>query len=149
MRTLLLAIFLFAACGVATADELIMVRVNRAFPETMTNLQEEIHAQGYTVSRVQRVDVGLTSSGYKTAEYRLVFFGKAQEIHSIATNHPDMIPYIPLTIVVIAEGDETLLLTANPLKLGEFFNAPDVQDQFRTWERDIRTILRRLSSQAE
>ena len=48
----------------AQADDLIMRRIAVDFPETMTTLQASVVAQGYRVSRVQRVDIGLTSSGY-------------------------------------------------------------------------------------
>lgn len=134
-------ILLLGLVGQSLADELVMLRVARPFPEAMNILQNQIRAQGYTVSRVQRVDVGLTSSGYKTAEYRLVFFGKEQELRTLSARHPDLIPYYPLTIVVIAEEDETLLLTTNPLKLMEFFNYPGLDAQFSQWERDIRSIM--------
>ena len=42
----------------------------------MAVLQHAIGTQGYTLSRVQRVDIGLTESGFKTDKYRVVFFGK-------------------------------------------------------------------------
>jgi len=141
VKFLTVMILLLGLVSQSLADELVMVRVARPFPETMNSLQNQIRALGYTVSRVQRVDVGLTSSGYKTAEYRLVFFGKEQELRKISARHPDLIPYYPLTIVVIAEEDETLLLATNPLKLMEFFNKPGLDAQFSQWERDIRSIM--------
>ena len=51
-----------------------MRRIAMSFPEAMNALQTSIAEEGFTVSRVQRVDIGLTSSGYNTAEYRIVFF---------------------------------------------------------------------------
>ena len=45
----------------AFADDLIMRRVAMTFPEAMNALQTSIAQEGYTVSRVQRVDIGLTS----------------------------------------------------------------------------------------
>lgn len=125
----------------AASEELLMARITRPFPEAMNNLQETIHAKGYTVSRVQRVDVGLTASGFKTAEYRLVFFGRQKEIRELSAAYPELIPYLPLTIVVIAEGDDTLVLTTDPLKLGEFFNKPELLARFGAWEKDVRAIF--------
>jgi uncharacterized protein (DUF302 family) len=125
----------------AAAEELLMARIARPFPEAMNNLQEAIRAKGYVVSRVQRVDVGLTTSGFQTAEYRLVFFGKRAEIRALSAAYPELIPYLPLTIVVLAEGDDTLVLTADPLKLGEFFNKPELLARFGIWEQDVRAIF--------
>ena len=111
---LLVLCLLLGLSSAAVADELLMVRVTRPFPEAMNNLQETIRAKGYVVSRVQRVDVGLTASGFPTAEYRLVFFGKQAEIRELSAAYPELIPYLPLTIVVFAEGDDTLVLTTDP-----------------------------------
>jgi hypothetical protein len=60
----------------AIAEEIVMTRSVLAFPEAMLALQESIRAHGYTVSRVQRIDIGLTGMGYKTDKYRIVFAGK-------------------------------------------------------------------------
>lgn len=130
---------------VAAAEELLMARIEQPFPEAMNNVQETIRAKGYVVSRVQRVDVGLTSSGFKTAEYRIVFFGKPWEIRELSAAYPELIPYIPLTIVVFAEGDDTLILTTDPLKLGEFFNKPELLKRFGVWEKDVRAIFDEVS----
>jgi len=125
----------------ARADELIMARVTRPFPEAMNSLQEAIREHGYTVSRVQRVDVGLTSSGFQTAEYRVVFFGKSNEIHELSARYPELIPYLPLNIVIFAEGDDTLILTTNPHKLADFFTKPELRARFSQWEMDVRAIF--------
>ncbi len=125
----------------AAAEELLLARIARPFPEAMNNLQETIRAKGYVVSRVQRVDVGLTASGFQTAEYRIVFFGKQAEIRELSAAYPELIPYLPLTIVVFAEGDDTLVLTTDPLKLGEFFNKPELLKRFGVWEKDVRAIF--------
>jgi uncharacterized protein (DUF302 family) len=125
----------------AQADELLFTRIAQPFPEAISSLQEAIRNNGYTVSRVQRVDVGLTASGFQTAEYRIVFFGKADEVRRLSAAYPELIPYLPLNIVMFAEGDDTLLLTTNPLKLAEFFDKPELRVQFARWEKDVRAII--------
>lgn len=144
LRTLALLVLLGLSAS-AAADELLMARITRSFPEAMNNLQETIRAKGYVVSRVQRVDVGLTTSGFQTAEYRIVFFGKQAEIRELSANYPELIPYLPLAIVVFAEGDDTLILTTDPLKLGEFFNKPELLSRFRAWEKDVHAIFDEVS----
>lgn len=142
MRRLLSALVLvLGLAGPVAAEELLMARISQPFPEAMNSLQQAIRARGYTVSRVQRVDVGLTASGFQTAEYRIVFFGKTDEIRALSAAYPEVIPYLPLNIVIFAEGDDTLILTTNPLKLGEFFDKPGLRTQFRSWEKDLRAIF--------
>lgn len=126
------------------AAQLIMVRSTQSFPETMLALQEAITAQGYTVSRVQRVDVGLTASGYATDRYRVVFFGKADEVHEITGKHPEMIPYLPWKIVIFAEEEETLMVTYDPESFSAFFPDEDLAEAFAAWRRDIHEILERV-----
>jgi len=138
---LLALLLLLSLHHAAAAEELLMARITRPFPEAMNNLQESIRAKGYVVSRVQRVDVGLTANGFQTAEYRIVFFGKKTEVRDLSAAYPELIPYLPLTIVVFAEGDDTLVLATDPLKLGEFFNKPELLARFRIWETDVRAIF--------
>jgi uncharacterized protein (DUF302 family) len=138
------ALWLMALCSSAAAEDLIMVRVHDGFPETMSRLQQEISKQGYKVSRVQRVDIGLTSSGYKTAEYRLVFFGKPEEIEALPKKYPNVVPYLPLQMIIFAEGDETLLLAMNPHTLMELYDEPGLRDYVTRWEKDVREIMERV-----
>ena len=142
---LLVLCLLLGSYHTAVSEELLMARISRPFPEAMNNLQETIRAKGYVVSRVQRVDVGLTASGFQTAEYRIVFFGKQAEIRDLSAAYPELIPYLPLTVVVFAEGDDTLVLATDPLKLGEFFNRPELLTRFGVWEKDVRAIFDEVS----
>jgi uncharacterized protein (DUF302 family) len=142
----LLAILLLALGISAHADELMMARITQPFPEAMQMLQDNIRFRDYTISRVQRVDVGLQSGGFQTAEYRIVFFGRPEEIKKLANEHYELIPYLPLNIVIFAEGDDTLILAASPLKLGEFFKNPALQPYFARWEQDMRSIFNDLKS---
>ena len=80
------------------AEDLLAARSTQSFPEAMLMLQESIREHGYTVSRVQRVDIGLTNMGYQTDKYRVVFFGKIDEVRELSNRHPEMIPYLPVEI---------------------------------------------------
>ena len=131
----------------AVADDLIMRRIAMTFPEAMNALQTSIAQEGYTVSRVQRVDIGLTSSGYNTAEYRIVFFMREDVVHDIAKKYPELIAFLPLKITIFAEGNETILVTLNPTKLDEFF--PDIKmgKTFSEWSDDINRIVDRVQAE--
>lgn len=128
----------------AQSENLIMVRSQHSFPETMLQLQKQIEQHGYVLSRVQRVDIGLTEMGYQTDKYRVVFLGKPEEIRALSARYPDLIPYMPLKISVFAENDQTLLSTMNPVMLSDLFADPELKQQFKNWERDIRSMLEKV-----
>lgn len=144
-RRILLPLLLLLLAAPVRAEELIMVRSPASFPVTMDALQQAIQDHGYQFVRVQRVDVGLTASGFKTAEYRVVFFGKTKEMQALAADHPKLMPYLPLKIVIFAEGESTLVLTNSPAVLGIFFKDAALQRYFQHWEKDVRSILDQLT----
>ena len=129
------------------ADDLIMRRIPMTFPETMNSLQSAISDEGFKVSRVQRVDIGLTSSGYNTAEYRIVFFMREEVVHNIVKQHPELIAFLPLKITIFAEGNETILVTLNPMKLNEFFPELKMEKEFAEWSDKVIRILDRVQSE--
>ncbi|MBI3778021.1 MAG: DUF302 domain-containing protein [Gammaproteobacteria bacterium] len=131
----------------ARADELLMVRAERPFADAINDLQIAIQDHGYKVARIQRVDVGLASGGYATAEYRLVFFGKPEEMREIEDRYPELLPYLPLKIVIFAEGNSALALAYNPAILQGFFKIDPLQSRFQRWEKDIREILDQFAAQ--
>ena len=141
MRQLIAMVLLTMFALGAQAEDLLMARSTQEFPEAMLALQESIARQGYVVSRVQRVDIGLQAMGYKTDKYRVVFFGKPDEIRKLAEEHPELIPYLPPKISIFAEQDDTVMVTVNPQQLKDFFPDPELAPVFEQWERDLRVIL--------
>jgi uncharacterized protein (DUF302 family) len=142
----LFSIFLFSVIltqlpRLACAEDMIITRSVLAFPEAMLALQESIAAHGYTVSRVQRIDIGLTGMGYKADKYRIVFAGKIDEIRELTDKSPHLTPYLPPKISIFAEGNQTILVTINPKQYAEI--AGDAVDPvfFDRWESDLRSIF--------
>ncbi len=117
IRKPLFLLLLWLLATPALAEDLLMARVPMTFPEAMLKLQNVLKAHGQVLSRVQRVDIGLTSKGYKTDKYRVVFFGRLGEIREVAEKYPMLIPYVPHKIAIFAEEDETLIVAANPERL--------------------------------
>lgn len=150
IRTLLLSFagLLFANVSHAvTTGEMIMIRSSEAFPETMALLQEAIKKQGYELSRVQRVDVGLSKKGYKTDKYRVVFFGKGKQIQQLSAKYPQLVPYLPLKIAIFAEQDNTILISVNPTIYNDLFKIPELKPTFDLWLKDISQILNSVQIQ--
>ena len=107
----------------------------------MLALQTTIDEHGYKLSRVQRVDIGLTKSGYKTDKYRVVFFGKPSEIRAIKHSEPMLIPYLPMKIVIFSEGNETLLVAADTAQYAELVKNQHIRDLLVRWNNDIQSIF--------
>ena len=143
LASLLLYLYMGGTSAIVTG-EMIMIRSSHSFPEAMASLQESIRKQGYTVSRVQHVDVGLTASGYKTDKYRVVFFGKKDELHHLMNKHPGLIPYLPLKVAIFAEGDETIMVTANPMAFADLYPHAELTALFTQWKKDVSNIMKRV-----
>ena len=140
--TLILALFATLAQG--AEERLLMMRSTQSFPEAMLALQKTLGEYGYTVSRVQRVDIGLTGSGFQTDKYRIVFFGKPTEIRNLTAAHPELIPYLPLKMTLFAEQEETLLVALDPTALYEVVPTEEFRYRLQRWKNDILSIMDEL-----
>ena len=148
LATSLLFSLIFCSLSVqAEHQTLIMGRSIDAFPETMSALQAEIKKAGYVISTVQRVDIGLTGMGFETDKYRVVFFGKPEEIKALPKKYPQLTPYLPLAIAIFAEGEETILTAMSPHFLDHAYteNDPQLLQIFQRWDKDIRIIIANIS----
>lgn len=128
----------------AVEESLLMMRSTQSFPETMLALQKRLGEYGYTISRVQRVDIGLTSSGFQTDKYRIVFYGKPEEIRKLSARFPQLIPYLPLKLTIFAEQEETLLVALDPTMLHEIVDDDDFNYIVQRWRNDILSIMDEL-----
>lgn len=124
------------------ADDLIMVRSTQTFTDTMTNLQHAILNHGYQITKVQRVDIGLTASGFKTDKYRLVFLGNKYMLEQLPEQYPELIPYVPLKIAIFAENDQTLMIAMNMENLEKYYSGKsELSKAFKQWRKDLQSIL--------
>jgi len=144
MRKVMQYLMLFVLTAFAApsmAADLLMVRTRQNFPEAMLTLQTSIREHGYEVTRVQRIDVGLTGMGYKTDKYRVVFVGKPKEIQYLVNKYPVLAAYMPPQISIFAENDETVLVTANPMVYAEMISDESDKVLFRRWESDVYSVF--------
>ncbi len=151
MKRLLFLLLWFSAAMPAAAEQtLLMARVDMKATDTMEILKETIREYGYEVAHVQRCDGGMAEFDYKTDFYRVVFFGKYQEVRGILRHYPEMAPFVPLKIAVIAEEDQTVLAALDPKALGHLFgHDPVLQVQFARWHNDIHSMMEELRRHAE
>ena len=143
MKRFLFIVTLF--CGLMSqaslASDLIMARSKLAFPEAMLALQSSIKDHGYTVARVQRIDIGLTGMGYKTDKYRVVFVGKKAEIDFLIKKYPQLIPYMPPKVSIFAEKGDTVIVTVNPQTYAKMVDSPEDRIIFDRWESDVYSVF--------
>ena len=135
------SIILLCLTGSVTASDLLMVRTQQGFPEAMLTLQTSIREHGYEITRVQRIDVGLTGMGYKTDKYRVVFVGKPEEIQHLVDKYPVLSAYMPPKISIFAEQGETVLVTINPLVYADMIDDEAGKVMFRRWESDVYSVF--------
>lgn len=128
-------------CAPAAAGDLMMARVNRLFPEAMTLLQSAISSRGYTVTRLQQVNENLQRREFKSDMYRVVYFGKYEEVRQATARNPGLIPFLPLNITIFAEGDQAILVTSHPQILWDYFPDPELKPLFERWEKDMLEIM--------
>lgn len=148
LPNILKVLLLFALCMPAQAiitGELIMLRSEKPFAAAMEDLLGAINKQqGYSVAGIRSVDRGLKESGYTSDKYRVVFFEKKDEIASLIKRYPEMLPYLPLKIVIYAEADETLLVTSDPAVFIDLYPDPRLRDVFRRWHDEVVNIMLRV-----
>ncbi len=141
LRQFLLFTFLTCSSLSVLASDLLMVRTQQNFPEAMLALQTSVKEHGYAVTRVQRIDIGLTGMGYKTDKYRIVFVGKPEEIQYLINKYPVLAAYMPPKVSIFAEKDETVLVTANPKIYADMIDDEEDKILFKRWESDIYSVF--------
>ncbi len=143
----LLAILLILGAGATFANEqnLVMVRSPAKAAHVMDVLKETVLEYGYQTAHVQRCDGGMAQFHYKSDFYRVVFFGKIEEVRAVLQRHPEMSPYLPLKIAVVAENEGTVLASVDPRSLAPMFpDDPELQVQLARWYNDIRAMLNEM-----
>jgi uncharacterized protein (DUF302 family) len=107
---------------VASASDLAMLHSQSLdpYPKATIKLQRAIKANGYRFSRVQRVDYGLRKRGYNTTPHRIVFFGNREPVRFLSVAQPELLPVLPLKIIIHEDGDNVILLAAHPSRPAGF-----------------------------
>jgi len=141
LARMLSLVALLVLSAAASADNMIMGRIPLRAEIVVEYVLSSVEEHGYSVAHIQLCDGGMTDFGYKSDLYRVVFFGKIDEVRTISERYPELVSYLPLKIAVIAEGNETLLTVLNPEALTPFFADEELQIQFGRWKNDLTSIF--------
>lgn len=140
-RLLIAAVLALSVVAAAVAQPMLTARTSMKFEDAIDVMQQTLAEYGYKVAHVQRCDGGMADFGYKSDFYRVVFFGKVDEVRKISAEHPELVPYLPLKMLMFAEKDETVMVILNPMELGRQVESDELKIQFQRWHSDIRAIL--------
>ncbi len=143
---LICSLLIQSSAQAIVTGELIMVRSEKNFSEAMSSLEQAIKKQGYVLSGIRSVDEQLSRRGFKTDKYRVIFFGKTEQNAKLSERYPDLVPYLPLKIVIFAEAGETLLVTADPAVFIDLYPYPELRDVFRQWHEDVVGIMSQVQN---
>jgi len=125
----------------AMADNMLMGRIPLRAEIVLEYVKTSVEEHGYSVAHIQLCDGGMKDFGYESDVYRVVFFGKIDEVRRAAEHYPELVSYLPLKMAVVAEKGETLLVTLNPETLAPFFADEEVRIQLGRWHSDLVSIL--------
>lgn len=138
----LLMLLLVILSGMSVrADDMLMGRIPMKAEIVLEYVRTSVEEHGYKIAHLQLCDGGMTDFGYKTDFYRVVFFGKVEEVRMISADYPELVSYLPLKIAVIAEKNETLLTVLNPEALKPYFDDERIQIQLGRWRNDLVSIF--------
>lgn len=140
----LITLFLLLITTHTFANSVIMEKTSYDFSHTWLNLQKYTKKQGYTVSFKQRCDLGLKKVHYDSNKYRVLFFGKYQEIKDITSRNPEITPHLPLSITSIEGYDDeniTTLVSASPKAWLSLVKSKQDKAIVNQWHLDILQII--------
>ncbi len=128
-------------------DKLLTARSPQAFDLALEQVQAVLQKHNFTVAHIQKCDGGLKDMGYATTDYKVVFFGRLDEVREFSKTHPELVPLFPFKLAVYADGKDTRFSVLNPAELAPLLDADKVlAEQLVAWERDFRAVLNEMET---
>jgi uncharacterized protein (DUF302 family) len=123
-------------------EKLLSVRTTQGFDATLERVQDVLKQHGFSVAHIQKCDSGLQGMGYKTDNYKIVFFGRVEEVRALSKQYPDLVPLFPFKLAIYVDGEETVMSVLNPEAVAPLLNTdPALQQQLTAWGKDFRAVL--------
>lgn len=140
MRIIILCIGIFLS-PLTLAEDIVTVDSKAPFAEAITKLQDSVLRSGYEISIIQRCDYGLKQAGFDTEKYRVVYFGRHEEVKAISDAYPGLAPFLPLRILVMGKGNTSSLSVMNPALFLETVTDPTLIKIVKRWQGDVMGLL--------
>ncbi len=141
VTTLLATLSPIAHCDTNPNDSMLLTRTDHNFKDTLEIVKKVLHENGFEVAHVQRCDGGLKHMGYDTDKYRVVFFGRIEEVRKLSKEHVELIPFFPFKVLVYAEGDQSVVSIMNPESLKTTIKDKALNAKLEQWKNEFVQIL--------
>lgn len=143
MKSLLVTMILF--CLVSTAafakEQFLTVERQGDYTPALDDLTIAIADHNYTLIKIQPIDEGLRHFGYKTENYKVVFFGNSKQVDQLVADHPEASVMLPLKIMLYQQGN--MIVASSPdMGMWKKVFGPDVIPVIEGWQQDVKKILR-------
>lgn len=147
LATAFVALLVFCSHAGCGAQD--VVESKNEFSDTMIAVQEALIARGYTVSRIQPIDEGMAKAGYDIEKYRVVFFGKSDEVDMVLEHYPQFSLFLPLSLVIYEEEGKTKLVSMPFNLLENAAPTPEVAEVVAKWRSDIQAVIHAAAEEQE
>ncbi len=147
VRALALCAMLLTTSVFANHGELLIERVNAKFSYAWLALEKTIKAHNYKSAYLQRCDFALNERHYKSDKYRILFFGQYDEMKSMSKKYPELVPFFPLKITAMEEGEHSLIIATPPITLLPLVKTDEDRMTVFRWQEDMKSILKQVKRQ--
>lgn len=142
-----LGVMALATSPASAQEKLLSVRTSQDFELALEQVQDVLKQHGFSVAHIQKCDSGLQGMGYKTDDYKIVFFGRVEEVRALSKQYPDLVPLFPFKLAIYTQGDATVLSVLNPESVAPLLDAdPALQQQLQAWGKEFRAVLADLQT---
>jgi len=133
---------LLFACSQAWADEGVFFTVSKraGYDQALNDMTEAIQYHNYTLIKIQPVDEGLRSRGYRSLDYKVLFFGSQQQVNSILADNPQASVLLPMRIILYRKGNKVIASTPN-MRMWKSVFGKKLQPMLDRWDKDVRAIM--------
>lgn len=142
-KFIILLFFITNIFATESKTQVILKKVDNGFAHTWLNLQKYIKKQGYKIAFRQHCDVAMTQRDYQTDKYRILFFGKYQEVKDLTQRNPELTPHLPLAITTIeGKNNTTTLVSDSPQNWLSLIKSKQDKAIVNQWYLDILQIIK-------
>ncbi|MEE9310396.1 MAG: DUF302 domain-containing protein [Cocleimonas sp.] len=127
-------------------DTILLTRVPHNFDMTLNIVKDVLKDNNFKVAHVQRCDGGLKQMGYESDKYRVVFFGRHNEVREMSKTYPELIPFMPFKILIYAEGKESVVSILSPEALKPMMKDELILKKLDQWKDEFVNILQQTKN---
>lgn len=142
-----LAAFLSVYSVHLRAEESVFFTVSKQanYSDAINDLSGVIEYHNYRLIKIQPVDEGLLSRGYRVLDYKILFFGNERQVKKIIETTPQASVLLPMRIILYREGDKVIASTPN-MRLWKRTFSSNLQPMLERWDKDVRAIMTDFAS---